>query len=64
MIHRAASVSVACALWLAAPLAAQVPPSFVVSTQPATLVRGTVGLITIRPPAGSGVTSLGGLAAD
>jgi murein DD-endopeptidase MepM/ murein hydrolase activator NlpD len=53
----------AAALWLAAPLAAQTPPSFTVTTEPATLVRGTVGVITVRSPAASDLVALGGRAA-
>ena len=63
MIRRASSAAAA-ALWLAAALAAQAPPSFTVGTDPATLVRGTVGVITVHPAPGSDITSLGGRAAD
>lgn len=63
MIRRASSAAVA-ALWLAAALAAQAPPPVTVETDPAMLVRGTVGVITVRPASGGGITSLGGRAAD
>jgi len=64
VIRRALSAAAAGALGLTASLAGQAPPSFTVRTQPATLVRGTVGLITVRPPAASDIVSLGGRAAD
>jgi murein DD-endopeptidase MepM/ murein hydrolase activator NlpD len=50
--------------WLAAPLTAQTASPFAVTTQPATLVRGTVGLITVRAAAGETTPSLAGRAAD
>ena len=63
MIRRAAAAAAA-GLWLAASLAAQAPSSFAVGTDPATLVRGTVGVITVHPTPGSAIASLGGRAAD
>ena len=63
MIRRAAAAAAA-GLWLAASLAAQAPSSFAVGTDPATLVRGTVGVITVHPTPGSASASLGGRAAD
>jgi murein DD-endopeptidase MepM/ murein hydrolase activator NlpD len=63
VIGRALSASAGGVLWLAASLAGQAPPSLTVRTDPATLVRGTLGLITIQPPAGSDIVSLGGRAA-
>jgi murein DD-endopeptidase MepM/ murein hydrolase activator NlpD len=63
-VIRRASSAAAAALWLAASLAAQTPPSFTVGTEPATLVRGTVGVITVHPAAGSAFASLEGRAAD
>lgn len=64
MIARVASAAVAGALCLATSLAAQAPPAFTVSTEPDTLVRGTVGVVTVRPAAGSDLASLAGRAAD
>lgn len=63
MIRRAAAAAAA-GLRLAASLAAQAPSSFTVGTDPATLVRGTVGVITVHPASGSAIASLGGRAAD
>ncbi len=54
----------AAALWLAGSLAAQTPPSFSVGTDPAPLVRGTVGVITVRPAPGDSVAPPAGRAAD
>jgi murein DD-endopeptidase MepM/ murein hydrolase activator NlpD len=63
-VIRRASSAAAAALWFAAALAAQAPPSFTVRTEPATLVRGTIGVITVHPAPGSALGSLGGRAAD
>jgi murein DD-endopeptidase MepM/ murein hydrolase activator NlpD len=64
VIGRAAPASAAASLCLAASLAAQAPPSFTVRTEPAPLVRGTVGVITVHPAAGTDLASLKGRAAD
>ena len=58
MIRRVLLAAGAAGVWLAAPLTAQSPSPFAVTTQPATLVRGTVGLITVRAAAGDLVSSL------
>lgn len=60
-------VLIAAGAWvvaLASSLAAQASPSFSIVTQPAPLVRGTVGLITVRPGTDDSVPSLEGRAAD
>ena len=49
---------------LAAPLPAQAAHSFTIATQPAPLVRGAVGLITVRSAGSDSVASLDGRAAD
>jgi hypothetical protein len=54
----------ASAVALAPSLTAQAPPSFRITTQPAPLVRGTVGVISVRPSTGDSVSSLEGRAAD
>ena len=64
MIRRVLLAAGAAGVWLAAPLTAQSPSPFAVTTQPATLVRGTVGLITVRAASGDLAPSLGGRAAD
>lgn len=64
VIGRAAPASAAASLWLAASLAAQAPPSFTVRTEPAPLVRGTIGVLTVQPAAGTDLASLKGRAAD
>jgi len=64
VIRRVLLAAGAAGVWLAAPLTAQSPSPFAVTTQPATLVRGTVGLITVRAAAGDLIPSLAGRAAD
>ena len=64
MIRRVLLAAGAAGVWLAAPLTAQTASPFAVTTQPATLARGTVGLITVRAPAGDLIPSLAGRAAD
>jgi len=63
-VIRRAAAAAAAGPWLAASLAAQAPSLFTVGTDPATLVRGTVGVITVHPAPGSAIASLGGRAAD
>ncbi len=61
MTGRSFLLGVAGPLALAAPLAAQTPPaSYTVTTRPAPLVRGTVGMITVHPAPGGELASLGG----
>ncbi|HEY8106309.1 MAG TPA: hypothetical protein VIE46_09390, partial [Gemmatimonadales bacterium] len=64
MTHRILVAAAASLVALAPPLTAQAPPSLTIVTQPAPLVRGTVGLITVRPATGDSVPSLAGRAAD
>jgi murein DD-endopeptidase MepM/ murein hydrolase activator NlpD len=64
VIRRVLLAAGAAGVRLAAPLTAQSPSPFAVTTQPATLVRGTVGLITVRAADGDLAPSLGGRAAD
>ncbi len=64
MTYRVLLAAAASAVALASSLTAQVPPSFTIATQPAPLVRGTVGLIMVRPTTGDSVSLLEGRAAD
>ena len=64
MIRRVLLAAGAAGAWLAAPLTAQSPSPFAVTTQPATLTRGTVGLITVRAAGEETPPSLAGRAAD
>ncbi len=63
MTYRVLLAGAASVAALAPSLTAQVPPSFTIVTQPAPLVRGTVGLIMVRPTTGDSVPMLEGRAA-